>query len=881
MKLNNKNCKAARRLYGKSNVILIKEVIMTRAVNKMLAVVLSFAMIITGFTFLGGAVSVNAASGDTVLKVKVVDNNNDPLEGIEPYLSPYDPEEEAYSTNETWDFAATDENGFTELDISDPSDSDLGDAWEFYVFEDDGHMMFNIEVPGQDYEYDAANVILNKADDDSYYVDSVNGDDYSEESPYVLTLKSGEDPQPEGFEVTFDPGEEGTLSEEDQTATTDADGRLATLPVPVVEDEELVFAGWFMFGPDGEEEIDVTSDTVFTSDATVFAKYENVWVWEATDFTYGEWSTASEKDIEAVYPGNETSIYLTDTLWVVTGFSAVGAEKLKQNQFLEIPEKDPDGKAVQGVAPSAFSGTKLSNKLQSVTFPEGVMTSENIYNNDTWKNYANRELTERGSFIIGRNAFNKNELTYLELPEGVLSVGQAAFSGNQLEEVTLPSTLMVINTQAFAATNFNRNENQITKVNFPKETDFRLSIRVQAFNGCALEEVVLPKDTLQVAVASASTKACAFTGNIGKEEVTEGTAVEKRGGVVYMYMEQTPGTDISLIANTESGFPQTSANQKLITDQAIVEVKQAVNDAEDALGEAWMAQDEYNEATAEEKEAALANAEAKSEAAAKAAESAQKAAEEAKAKYGEDSVEAGLMEDAAVEAKNTGLFANKVLSEVKSEAAKAASAKAAAAAPGTAAQVAAAQVAADKASEAKAAADKVVAAMKELGYGGEDASDEMKQDLADAEQAAKDAGTAAQNANKALADAKTAAGNASAAAAAAAAEAARQGTPDPSLPKVTAKKGTAKKTSVTVKWKKLSKKNQKKAGQIEIWVCTDKKFAAANTKIKFASKKKSSAKVSGLKKKTTYYVKVRSVKMVNGVKHVGKWSRVKTIKTKK
>lgn len=121
---------------------------------------------------------------------------------------------------------------------------------------------------------------------------------------------------------------------------------------------------------------------------------------------------------------------------------------------------------------------------------------------------------------------------------------------------------------------------------------------------------------------------------------------------------------------------------------------------------------------------------------------------------------------------------------------------------------------------------------------------------------------------------------AAAAQAAAAAEAARQGTFSASLPKVTASKPAAAKKAVTVKWKKLNKKNQKKASKIEVWVCPNKAFGAADTIMKQVSKKKASVKVKGLGKKKTYFVKVRSIKYVGGVKMVGKWSKVKKVKTK-
>ena len=843
---------------------------MTKAINKMLAVVLSFAMILTGFTFLGGAVAVNAVGLPSITNVIV-----DPVDSGST--------QPAAGGVFAWFIEGTENPDFADAGVSGDDFSmqvkagtgDWADSTAAVSFEldtNDNEGIVTATVPDNE-----------EAIEKQWRFVYEGGFENGVECPAIT--QAAAEAQIESFEVTFDPGDEGTLAEGEETATTGADGKLASLPTPTVTDEDLVFAGWFMFGPDGEDEIDVTADTVFTSNAFVFARYENVWDWNATDFVYGEWQTTrdDDADYEPVYPGNEHDSYLTDKFVIVTGFSDVGLKKVEKNRDLVIPETDPEGNQVKGIGKNAFSGASngpLKNtKLKSVSLPEDVFTTENIYNNDQWKDFSNRELEKRGAFVIGYGAFDSNEITDVYLPEGVLSIGTYAFRNNLLESVRFPSTLMVINAGAFSGTK--NKKNMITDLEFSNETDFRLSIRSMAFANCEISEVVLPKDSLQVALGTpASTRPCAFTGNPGMEPVVDtATNLEKKGGVVYLYMNNTPDTDISLIAHTESAT-QYSANQKLITDSAIVEVKQAVQDAETALEEAWIAEDQYGYAEPEDREAALANAEAKAEAAAKAADTAQKAAEEAKAKYPEDSAEADLMEESISDAKSTGVYANKVLASVKMEAANAASAKASAMPPGDAA-VAAAQVAADKANEAKAAADKAVAAMKDLGYGDEDASDEMKQELADAEGLAQEAGTAATNANNALAAAKTAAGNAQAASAAASEAAAREGTLDPSLPKVKAAKPKAAKKAVTAKWKKLSKKDQKKAAQIEIWVCPDKNFAAANTKEKVVGKKKASVKVGGLSKKTTYYVKVRAIKNVNGVKYVGPWSKVKKIKTKK
>ena len=116
-------------------------------------------------------------------------------------------------------------------------------------------------------------------------------------------------------------------------------------------------------------------------------------------------------------------------------------------------------------------------------------------------------------------------------------------------------------------------------------------------------------------------------------------------------------------------------------------------------------------------------------------------------------------------------------------------------------------------------------------------------------------------------------------AAAKAKEAARQGTPDKKIAKVKISKPSAGKKSVTAKWKKLTSKQIKKGKvkKYEIWVCPNKAFGPSDTIMKEVSKSKSSGKVK-VPKKGTYYVKVRAIRKVGGVKYVGKWSSPKKVK---
>ena len=87
---------------------------------------------------------------------------------------------------------------------------------------------------------------------------------------------------------------------------------------------------------------------------------------------------------------------------------------------------------------------------------------------------------------------------------------------------------------------------------------------------------------------------------------------------------------------------------------------------------------------------------------------------------------------------------------------------------------------------------------------------------------------------------------------------------------------SAKKLQLT--WKKLSKKDQKKIQKIQIQYSTDKTFKTYKTK--WAKKTKSSVKISGLKKNTKYWVRIRAYKKSGNIIYVSKWV-TKSKKTKK
>ena len=90
------------------------------------------------------------------------------------------------------------------------------------------------------------------------------------------------------------------------------------------------------------------------------------------------------------------------------------------------------------------------------------------------------------------------------------------------------------------------------------------------------------------------------------------------------------------------------------------------------------------------------------------------------------------------------------------------------------------------------------------------------------------------------------------------------------LPNVKISKPKAGKKKMTVKWKKVSKKNQKKISGIEIQVATDPGFTNI-VKTANGSKKKTSKVIKGLKSKKRYYVRIRAYKYAADGKHISYW----------
>lgn len=100
------------------------------------------------------------------------------------------------------------------------------------------------------------------------------------------------------------------------------------------------------------------------------------------------------------------------------------------------------------------------------------------------------------------------------------------------------------------------------------------------------------------------------------------------------------------------------------------------------------------------------------------------------------------------------------------------------------------------------------------------------------------------------------------------------------IPKSTSisKKVKARSRGFTVKWKK---KNNSTTGY-QIQFSTSKKFNNGKTVTKTIKNLwRNKLTVKKLRAKKRYYIRVRTYKMINGKKYVSKWSKVKSVKTKK
>lgn len=93
--------------------------------------------------------------------------------------------------------------------------------------------------------------------------------------------------------------------------------------------------------------------------------------------------------------------------------------------------------------------------------------------------------------------------------------------------------------------------------------------------------------------------------------------------------------------------------------------------------------------------------------------------------------------------------------------------------------------------------------------------------------------------------------------------------------KLSVKKLVSKKKALVVYWNKIAN-----VSGYQIQVATDKKFKKNKKTVIVAKQNASKKTVKKLKEKKKYFVRVRAYKIVDGKKSYGKWSKIKSVKTK-
>ena len=99
------------------------------------------------------------------------------------------------------------------------------------------------------------------------------------------------------------------------------------------------------------------------------------------------------------------------------------------------------------------------------------------------------------------------------------------------------------------------------------------------------------------------------------------------------------------------------------------------------------------------------------------------------------------------------------------------------------------------------------------------------------------------------------------------------------LPGTSVKKPKALKKAVTVRWKKIPKRNRRKIKGVEIQISKDAGFRNI-VKTAVCGSYRTSKRISGLRSGKKYYIRVRTYKVIKGQKHVSGWSAVRSLKVK-
>ena len=233
--------------------------------------------------------------------------------------------------------------------------------------------------------------------------------------------------------------------------------------------------------------------------------------WVSSDFTYGE---------------IEKKIISKNSYYGITGLSASGKKKLQNNKYLVLPAYQEEGgeeKAVEGVGREAFQGLGLTGlKIQ---LAEGEK-----------------------EYIIDDGAFSENQISELELPEGVKYIEAFAFKDNQIDSLELPKTLVKCGNESFA-------KNKIHSLTIsPKVKLLQLDSFSFAYNG--ITELKLPYSVFKLL------QNVFYKQNIGKKKVQISTRNPKHLQASTYIAAKSDFHEIHLEAGSQALIPLNDLLQK-------------------------------------------------------------------------------------------------------------------------------------------------------------------------------------------------------------------------------------------------------------------------------------------------------------------------------
>ncbi len=193
--------------------------------------------------------------------------------------------------------------------------------------------------------------------------------------------------------------------------------------------------------------------------------------WTAADFTYTEDGTT------------------------ITGLSASGADKLKLNMDVVMPNESSGGKAITAIADAGTDAGGIFGKdaqVDSVVLPEKLEAIGNF----AFRQCGLESITFPNTLkTIGTSAFMMNNLTEIILPDSVETVGGGAFSSNfQIKKVVISKSMTVI-PAAFINCSGDTSAEKFTEIEIPEGIT---EIGNNAFAGNSFARIEIPESVKKI-----------------------------------------------------------------------------------------------------------------------------------------------------------------------------------------------------------------------------------------------------------------------------------------------------------------------------------------------------------------------------------------------